>query len=146
MKIYTNINEWKESDNYLISKWFHDLQKKIEKMFEDETLSELEFDYFEFDPSRMNDLYVGHLFFNETDLKIQYKLTILVAYSELEEEGDINLFNIKFNGYDITENELIGTIENSDINTSDFNENYILQLINDFKTEYLEEEKNITDL
>jgi len=145
MKIYTTINEWKESDNYIISKWFDDKKKYIEKLFENnELLQDLEYDYFEFDASRMANLYVGQLFFNEED--IQYKLTILVDYKQLEEAGTIELLNIKFDGYDEKTNELLGSIYREDIDENEFNENYIIEIINDFKTEYIEDKKDIEDL
>lgn len=144
MEIYETLNEWKESDNYLISKWFHDLQIKIKKMFESDLLSELEFDYFEYDATRMDTVYVGQLFFNEDDY--QDKLTILVDYAQLQEEGDINQFNVKFDSYDKNTDELIGTINREDVETGEFDENYIIQLISDFKTEYIEEKTEIEEL
>lgn len=144
MEIYETLNEWKESDNYLISKWFHDLQIKIKKMFESDLLSELEFDYFEYDATRMDTVYVGQLFFNEDDY--QDKLTILVDYAQLQEEGDINQFNVKFDSYDKNTDELIGTINREDVETGEFDENYIIQLISDFKTEYIEDKTKIEEL
>lgn len=144
-KIYTTINEWKESDNYLISKWFDDKKKYLTKLFEEnELLQDLEFDYFEFDAGRYAELYVGQLFFNEEEY--QYKLTILIDYAQIEENGDIELVNIKFDAYDPETNELIGTINREDLEDNLFNENYILELIDDFKTEYTEDKKDIEDL
>lgn len=143
MKTYT-LNEWKETDNYLIAKWFNDLKIKIEKMFENDTLNELEFDYFEYDASRLDQLYIGQLFFNESEY--QYKLTILVDYKELEEIGDIEKFNIKFDAYDKQTDESIASINRDDIQLSEFNENYIIEIISDFKTEYIEDKIDIEEL
>ena len=144
MKIYTTINEWKESDNYLISKWFHDLKIKIKKIFENEVLEELVFDYFEYDASRMDELYIGQLFFNETEY--QYKLTFLIDYAQVAEFGDIESFGIKLDVYSIETDELLGTINREEVQTTELDENFLIELIDDFKTEYIEDKKEIEDL
>lgn len=144
IKVYTSINEWKESDNYIISKWFNDMKKSIEKIFEKDVLSELEYDYFEYDASRYDELYVGQLFFNED--AYQYKLTILLDYKDIQEDGNVSMFNIKFDGYNNETSELIGTINREDIEESELNENFIIDIINDFKNEYLEDETEIDEL
>lgn len=144
MEIYETMNEWKESNNYLISKWFNDLKIKIEKMFKSDLLSEIEFDYFEYDAARLDTVYVGQLFFNEEDY--QDKLTILVDYDQLQEEGDINQFDVKFDSYDKNTDELIGTINREGVELSEFDENYIIQMISDFKTEYIEDKTKIEEL
>lgn len=172
-------NEWKDSDDYKINKWFIDKKIIIEKWFEEPSLSELEFDYFEFDTSNnLYELYVAELYFHEKI--IQYTLQFLIdptvltesIINEAEDEpvqetpaqetptqdvpaqetapiqGDVpvqgdNKFTITkiklvLKGFNIENSELIGTTER-EVADNELNTDLLIQLINEFKTEYIKE-------
>ena len=134
-------NEWKESDNYLYSIWFEDIKKKIKNSFND---TDLEFDYFEYDVSTLfDDVYLGTIFFNEPD--IMYKLFIYLDPEKFNEET-VEDFTIELKGYKNDTNDLIGNMKQENITNDEFNIDYIIQLVDDFKTEYLEDELEISDI
>lgn len=142
-KIYT-INEWKETVNYSLSKSFLNLKNQIIEWFEnDDLLKELEFDKFEFDSSITAQIYPAYLFFNENDY--QYKIEFVVDINLLEDDSITNCA-INFTAYTIETNEVIGTIERSDLSLSEFNPDYIIEIITDFKTEFVEDKKDISDI
>lgn len=134
-------NEWKESDNYLYSVWFEDIKKKLKNSFND---TDLEFDYFEYDVSTLfDDVYLGTVFFNEPD--IMYKLFIYLDPEKFNEET-VEDFTIELKGYKNYTNTLIGNMKRENVINDEFNIDYIIQLVDDFKTEYLEDELDIDDI
>lgn len=134
-------NEWKESDNYLYSIWFEDIKKKLKNSFND---TDLEFDYFEYDVSTLfDDVYLGTVFFNEPD--IMYKLFIYLDPQKFNEKT-VEDFTIELKGYKNDTNTLIGNMKRENVINDEFNIDYIIQLVDDFKTEYLQDELDIDDI
>lgn len=143
-KIYS-INEWKDSVNYHISKYFFALKKEIETWFEtSDILHDLEYDEFKFDSSLVAQIYPAYLYFHEES--IQYKLELIIDITEIEEDN-ITVININFYGYSQDkDNELLGTIERPTIESNLFTEEYIIELITNFKTEFVDDKLEISDI
>src|SRR3990172_9683860 len=90
-------NEWKESDDYKIQQWFINKKILVEKWFEDESLSGLEFDYFEFDNSNnLYELYAAELYFHEET--VQYTLQFLIDAESLV-EGAVDKVKLVLKGF-----------------------------------------------
>lgn len=127
------INEFKESDNYLLGKWFLDKKREIESWFNDEQFRELDFSYFEYDTSMTTPIYVGFLYFNEND--IQYKLEIIIDKEKFI-DGVIEELLINLNGYNNEEEALIGTLTKT-IEEPELIPDLLITLISEFKDKYL---------
>jgi hypothetical protein len=124
MSIIVSINEWSESPQYIIGKWYKDLEKQIKKWFNDE-LSEFEFNYFEYNVSSSSMIYVGTLYFN--DAEYMHKLEIIIDSAEITAEDNIiEELTIKF--YSYLEDETV--FEYEDVIEADLlTDNYILKLV-----------------
>lgn len=135
MKIMT-INEWKESDNYIIGKWFNKLKLDIDDWFNDDMYKDLIFDDYTYDISGHKQFYIAILNFNENE-KYQYKLEIIVEPEAInQEENIIEIINFKFYIYDSNSTELIGDIDIKDINVDELVPDMLLGLIVDIKKEF----------
>jgi hypothetical protein len=134
-------NEWKESDNYLYSKWFDNTKSIIHTIFDE--LQDLTLDYFEYDATGVNDVYVGIAFF--TDEELQYKLAIYLD-PELFNEGTIESIKVQLKAYTIENNTLLGILDKEDIQKDDLTSDFIIQLIDDYKTQFIEDKIDICDL
>lgn len=131
-------NEWKESDGYKIQQWFINKKMSIEKWFEDESFDELEFDYFEFDnDNNIYQMYSGELYFNEDE--IQWMLSILIDPEKMGEDGAVEQVKLVLKGSDKETHEPLGMIER-EIDEPEIAPDLLIELINEFKTEYLSEE------
>lgn len=144
IKIFGSINEWKESTNYMFDKWFHDIKKTIENWFQEDSFNELEFNYFEYDSSNIDPIYIGFLYFNENET--QWKLQIIIDGNEYDEDDTIEEMTITLDAYDHNTDQ-IGTIKRT-IDESEFVPDLLIELISEFKSEFYEEneDENIEEI
>lgn len=156
-----SINEWKESDNYMIHKFFKSKKKYFKKLFEsNELYKDLELDRFDYDTSAISDeVRFGYLFFS--DKEFDYKLTLIIDYEllkgeqtpeteeieeveneeeseEIDNEEDLTPeFIITEVEYKLSGNK-IGDLEdydvvNTKINEDELTDDFIITLISEFK-------------
>lgn len=135
-----SINEWKESDNYIIGKWYNKLKYTIEDWFNDDMYKQLKFDDYTYDVFGYKQIYIGILNFNENE-KYQYKLELIVDPLLLDKEQEdillkVTEIDIKFYIYESNSTELIGELELNNISTSEIVPDLLLGLITDIKKEY----------
>ncbi len=133
-----SLNEWKESPNYLFDKWFFSKKTEIEKTFV-ENNDGLEYDYFEYDSDSYGDVHVAFIFFNEEEY--QWKIELQVDASTLNDDDEIEECNLNLHCYDIETSETLGLIERKGIKPDELTSDYILQFINDFKSEKIKQEQ-----
>lgn len=163
-------NEWKESDDYKINQWFINKKIAVQKWFDEPSLDGLEFDYFEFDTSNsLYELYSAELYFHE---KIaQYTLQFLIDAASLNEADEVpaeapaeetpeapteepvadenkpetkdtvKKIKLVLKGFSIETDEMLGSIER-EVDNSELLADLILQLINEFKIEFISEEES----
>lgn len=137
-KIYS-INEWMESDNYIINEWFMEKSKFIESLFdENEFYRNLSFTNFTHDNSLIGDIRFAYVFFDDNE--IEYKLEIGVDFKKLTNnyspsntqivisEAEYKLSGEYINSED-TLQHIISVLSDDDI-TDDF----IINLISEFKS------------
>lgn len=148
-------NEWVESDNYIISKWYKEKNNFIKKLFEtNELYKDLEYERFVFDSSIVSDTKFGYLFFN--DGTNSYKLEIVLDYNkilqnntpsespeneeETEDEETIDTNDSVIEGIVIEEFDLIlnSTTENtveviSTLNDDELIDDFLINLISEWK-------------
>jgi hypothetical protein len=130
--------EWKESPNYKVDQWFAARKIEIEKWFETE-LPDFEIDYFEWDDtSSVSDIFTGCLYFGEPE--INYKLNFILDYAVVK-DGTIDKVNLQLDGYRKNDGETLGTID-TEITPEELNSNLIIELVDKFKTDNLDEQGN----
>ena len=131
-------NEWKESDDYKIQQWFINKKIEIEKWFNTDLL-DLEYDYFEFNSSNLYNVYIAELFINEN--LYQYKLQFMID-SDKYTDGVIETITLILHGFDKNTQKDLGILQRDDVNESDINSDLLLELINEFKMEYIDDIDN----
>ncbi len=131
-------NEFKESDDYKIQQWFIKKKLNITNWFNSESYAGLEFDYFEFESGKLYDLYAGELYFHEDT--IQWQLQLLIDTEKLTEDLNVEEVKLVLKGFKSETQELIGVLERSVKDAELSEENIIIELINEFKIEYVTDE------
>lgn len=125
-------NEWKESDDYKIQQWFIKKKTEVENWFNENILTDFEFEYFDFSTIDTYDVFSASIHFNDSTIK--WTLNILIDPEEIEDNIVENITLI-LKGYSNESEEMIGMIEEK-INEKEFNIDYIITIIDKFKTEY----------
>lgn len=138
IKVYL-FNEWKESANYMFAKWFNTKKLSIEQWFNSDDYTGLEFDYFEYDTSNNGPIYLGTLDFNEKT--IQYKLFFVIDANTLTADDTIEEVDLRLDGYNKNTGELIGSLERN-VTEGEIVPDLLIELINEFKIEYVEDENS----
>lgn len=138
INIYSSLNEWKDSNDYLMQKWFKTKENDFAKSFESGILKDLEYDGFDYEDDDFRGIYYGTLSFNEPEYEWKVELVIdsTTVVSGLVAELDINL-----KCYDKGTTELINTVTKH-VNEPDLNDQLIMQLVGEFKTLHIDTENN----
>lgn len=135
-KVYS-FNEWKESDEYYLQKWFINKKLSVTKWFEGAELADLEFDYFEFDTTHTYGVASAILYFHEEG--VQWKLFMKID-TEASAGGNIDMVTLSLLGYDKSNDGLLGNIDN-EVNDADITPDLLIEMINQFKIEFMPEEE-----
>lgn len=130
MDIYM-FNEWKESSDYKIQQWFIKKKTEVEKWFNEDILSIFDFEYFDFSTINTYEVYYASIHFNDTTIK--WTLDILIDQEEITDDI-ITDITIILKGYSNDSEDILGIIEKK-INEKEFNIDYIINIIDKFKTE-----------
>ena len=130
IKIYTSLNEFKESEEYAVQKWFSAKKLTFKTWFENELFKDLKFDYYDFSQDATNSVYVGSLRFHEDT--ISYNMEIVFDEKDIQ-DNVINNITINLKGYDVKTTEIAGELSR-DTTDELLTQEFLLDLITEFKT------------
>ena len=138
IKIHS-INEWKESDNYILFQWYNNKEKYIKKLFDNnEMYKELNFERFDFDSTIITMVKFGYIFFDDNEF--DYTLEIVVDYNKIiDGNKDNKTENIiieeaeyKLKGKN-KRDDVILTPVSSVITDEEITKDFLITLISEFK-------------
>lgn len=129
--------EFKDSNDYLMQKWFLEQKKQITSWFESNVMAGFNFDEFEWSSNDAYSVYSANLKFNNE--KNEYAVDFLID-SEKVQEGQVEEWEISIRSYDAMTAELIGELKKT-VKNSDWSAELLIQLINDVDNKSTEEEQ-----
>lgn len=139
IKIHS-INEWKESDNYILFQWYNNKEKYIKKLFDNnEMYKELNFERFDFDSTIITMVKFGYIFFDDNEF--DYILEIIVDYNKIltgdsgKNQNDnivIEEAEYKLKGKNKND-DIILTAVSSIITDEEITKDFLITLISEFK-------------
>lgn len=129
--------EFKDSNDYLMQKWFLEQKKQITSWFESNIMSGFNFDQFEWSSNDAYSVYSANLKFNNE--KNEYAVDFLID-SEKVEDGQVEEWEISIRSYDAMTAELIGELKKT-VKNSDWSAELLIQLINDVDNKSTEDEQ-----
>lgn len=134
------INEWKESDNYILFQWYNNKEKYIKKLFDNnEMYKELNFERFDFDSTIITMVKFGYIFFDDNEY--DYTLEIIVDYNKIitDDSGKSQTDNIiieeaeyKLKGKSKKDDEILTPVS-SVITDEEITKDFLITLISEFK-------------
>lgn len=138
IKIY-NINEWKESDNYTLFKWYKEKENYIKNLFDtNQMYKDLNYEKFDFDSTNLNNVKFGYVFFD--DKEYDYTLEIIIDYDKIiTADKDDLIDNIVITEADYNlkckskTNDNILTNVLSSIKDDEITKDFIINLISEIK-------------
>lgn len=133
--------KWKESEDYLIQSWFMIKSKELKDWFDNQTKESplVGFTLNDFTWSQ-SDTYLIYTAFAEFSEKLyEYKLDFIVEMEKVV-DGQVSDFELVLTGYNLNSDVLGKT--NKYIKTKDFNIDYLIAMIAEFKTLYANNDKD----
>lgn len=139
IKIHS-INEWKESDNYILFQWYNNKEKYIKKLFDNnEMYKELNFERFDFDSTIITMVKFGYIFFDDNEF--DYTLEIIVDYNKIitDDSGKNQNDNIVIEEAEYKlkgkkkRDDVILTPVSSVITDEEITKDFLITLISEFK-------------
>lgn len=130
-KIYSSINEWKESDNYIIFKYFKNKEIFFKNLFNTkQNYRELEYERFEHDSTIVSSIKFAYLFFSDNDFN--YKLELSLDYDALMKDMAIEECLYQLSMTSKHDDQIYESIESS-IKDDELLDDTLISLISEIK-------------
>lgn len=135
-------NEFKDSNDYLMQKWFLDQKKQIELWFTDVIMLGYKLDLFDWISNDSYSMYTANLKFNND--KTEYVIDFEIDATKVV-DGQVPEWILKIRAYDVDTTDLLAELDKT-IQLSEWSIDTLMQLISDIDNKVLGKEDDTTNV